>query len=208
MNQFKMEVTAKRLKNRRKELGLIQSEVAEKAGITPQALSTYENGSIPRMDILWPLADALECEPDYLLGKIQHPRRSTSDISDLIPLSRESIEALESMQFQLKEWSAFDSALLISIIDALIIHLEKTLHRHLLNENGYLNDSNDFLLNAVDILFAYEKLAGKHKVEEERSARLTISGASHWIASDLADVIRKAIKEVADPDNKVKSAEV
>ena len=56
-----------RLKERREQLGLTQSEVASLLGITPGAVGNYENGvSTPKADILFKVFDALKCDANYL----------------------------------------------------------------------------------------------------------------------------------------------
>ena len=56
-----------RLKERREQLGLTQSEVASLLGITPGAVGNYDNGvSTPKADILFKVFDALKCDANYL----------------------------------------------------------------------------------------------------------------------------------------------
>lgn len=56
-----------RLRERREQLGLTQSEVACILGITPGAVGNYENGvSTPKADILFKVFDALKCDANYL----------------------------------------------------------------------------------------------------------------------------------------------
>lgn len=63
-----------RLKARREELGMTQSEIACAVGITPQAVSAYENG-IKRAsgEVVAAIADVLHCSADYLLGRTENP---------------------------------------------------------------------------------------------------------------------------------------
>lgn len=72
----------KRIKARREELGMTQAELAKKIGTTYQAISKYENdiiGTIPTKK-LKQIADALDCNPVYLLG--MESQVSTSPASD------------------------------------------------------------------------------------------------------------------------------
>ena len=56
-----------RLRERREQLGLKQSDVALLLGITPGAIGNYENGiSTPKADILFKVFDALKCDANYL----------------------------------------------------------------------------------------------------------------------------------------------
>lgn len=56
-----------RLKERREQLKLKQSDVAQSLGITPSAIANYENGvSTPKADILFKIFDVLKCDANYL----------------------------------------------------------------------------------------------------------------------------------------------
>lgn len=57
----------KRLKVRREQLNLTQSQLADKLGITKGAVGNYENGvSSPKEEVLLKIFDVLEVEPNYL----------------------------------------------------------------------------------------------------------------------------------------------
>ncbi|HKT04942.1 MAG TPA: helix-turn-helix transcriptional regulator [Rugosimonospora sp.] len=70
---------SRRLRERRRELGLTQAEVIARMGgangLTNRSLSTMEHGR--RIDVGWlpELATALECTITYLLGLTDDPRR-------------------------------------------------------------------------------------------------------------------------------------
>jgi len=59
-----------RIKSRRKELNLSVDELAKRLGKARATVYRYENGDIENLplDILKPIADALEVEPAYLMG--------------------------------------------------------------------------------------------------------------------------------------------
>lgn len=57
-----------RVKKRREQLGLSQSEVARRTGIKPQAIQQLEAGDTKRPRNILELAAALEVSPDWLLG--------------------------------------------------------------------------------------------------------------------------------------------
>ena len=68
-----------RLKERREQLGLTQSEVATLLGITPGAVGNYENGvSTPKADVLFKVFDALKCDANYLFQD-EMSKRSQED---------------------------------------------------------------------------------------------------------------------------------
>ena len=76
----------KRIAKRRKELGLRQIQVCEKAGINDKYLSCIERAtSIPSLEVVIKLALALDTTPDeFLLGSIHHEEAEWRDIAGLL----------------------------------------------------------------------------------------------------------------------------
>lgn len=75
----------KRIKNRRLELNLTQSDIKQKTGISTGNLSDIERGrSAPSASALCELSDVLECSVDYILfGKSRNTDKSKlSDIRE------------------------------------------------------------------------------------------------------------------------------
>ena len=65
-----MEELSKRLQRLRKQAGLTQEEIADRFGISPQAISKWETGaSAPDISILVELAEMYRVSVDELLGK-------------------------------------------------------------------------------------------------------------------------------------------
>lgn len=61
---------AEKLKTSRISMGLKQSVVASKLGISPSIVSSYETGErTPSVKVLLQFADLYRCSVDYLLGK-------------------------------------------------------------------------------------------------------------------------------------------
>lgn len=55
------------ISNKRKELGMTQAEVAEKLNISFQAVSKWENGALPNVEVLVELAKVLNTTVDEIL---------------------------------------------------------------------------------------------------------------------------------------------
>lgn len=56
-----------RIRERREQLQLTRSELADKIGVTQSAISNYENAiSSPKVELLYKLFDALKCDANYL----------------------------------------------------------------------------------------------------------------------------------------------
>jgi transcriptional regulator with XRE-family HTH domain len=96
-------IFSQRLKELRKKKNYTQRDLAEKAAISFQAISTYEkegNSSLPSGDALAHLAQALETSADYLLGLTDaetndHDLRKTAEYLDM---DVKTVETL--LQFQ------------------------------------------------------------------------------------------------------------
>ena len=82
---------------RRKELGLKQGVVNEMAGLSDKYLSNIETArSIPSIDVLMRICDALNITPDYLLvGAIE-----VNEESDLGRLMMSKFQSLDRKQQQ------------------------------------------------------------------------------------------------------------
>ena len=64
----------------RKKRKLTQEELAVKINVTKAAVSNYENGhSTPSNETLVALADVLDVDTDYLLGRTDQPRSMAED---------------------------------------------------------------------------------------------------------------------------------
>lgn len=80
---------SQRLRELRKEHGLTQQELAEKAGLSRSSINTWESSrSLPLPDGLCALANALECSVDYLLGREQE--YSTDETRNLLVVQKDS----------------------------------------------------------------------------------------------------------------------
>ena len=76
----------RRIALRRKQLGLRQAEVCERAGINDKYLSCIERAtSIPSLEVLIKLALALDTTPDeFLIGVIRYESDEWRDIAELM----------------------------------------------------------------------------------------------------------------------------
>ena len=79
-------IIGKRIAKRRKELGLKQVEVCERAGINDKYLSCIERStSIPSLEVVMKLATALETTPDaFLIGSVKHMESEWRDVAELL----------------------------------------------------------------------------------------------------------------------------
>ena len=76
----------KRIARRRKELGLKQAEVCERAGINDKYLSCIERAtSIPSLEVVMRLVLALDTTPDtFLTGSIRFEDNQWRDVAEML----------------------------------------------------------------------------------------------------------------------------
>lgn len=76
----------KRIARRRKELGLKQTEVCERAGINDKYLSCIERAtSIPSLEVVMRLALALDTTPDeFLTGSIRYESDQWRNVAEML----------------------------------------------------------------------------------------------------------------------------
>ena len=76
----------KRIARRRKELGLKQTEVCERAGINDKYLSCIERAtSIPSLEDVMRLALALDTTPDeFLVGSVRYEGDQWRDVAEML----------------------------------------------------------------------------------------------------------------------------
>jgi transcriptional regulator with XRE-family HTH domain len=85
---------ADRIRELRTQKNLTQAQVAERLGITKNAVNSWEkSASSPTLKNVAELAGVLSVTTDYILGVNQ---RVTLDISDLDELQREAMQSLKS----------------------------------------------------------------------------------------------------------------
>ena len=93
-----------RIKYRRGELKLSRADLAERLGVSPSAVSNYENGvSFPKEDVMLRLFDSLETEPNVLFqdsyrggGQVMSgPEQALlRQYRGLSPMGRESVRSV------------------------------------------------------------------------------------------------------------------
>ena len=72
-----IEIIGKQIASMRKERGIKQEELANFVGVSTQAVSKWENGGVPDIELLPKIADFFSVSVDFLFG------RSITDYSGL-----------------------------------------------------------------------------------------------------------------------------
>ena len=95
----------KRIARRRKELGLKQSQLSEKVGISDPYMSNIECAtSIPSTEVIMRLAIALDTTPDEFLVGTSQRSEAWKDVASLLrPMSPRELEMARGLLTWLKE---------------------------------------------------------------------------------------------------------
>jgi transcriptional regulator with XRE-family HTH domain len=88
-----------RIKNRRKELRMSADKLGEALGKDRSTIYRYENGDIENLplDILEPIAAALNTTPQYLMGW-EEVRKKNDILSDIVLKLNEDMELLSMVE--------------------------------------------------------------------------------------------------------------
>lgn len=116
---FNMQEVGARIASLRREADLTQAELAEKLGISYQAVSSWERGaSMPDIGKLMDLARALNVTVDALLGgeKVPVPEEINEEVTQLDPDVAENAEwAMEHAEDEQPKKKKIDMQMLLSL---------------------------------------------------------------------------------------------
>ena len=83
---FDVKKAGEKIASLRKEKGMTQEELAEKLGVSPQAVSKWENGNaMPEVALLVDLSQILECSTDSILNPSDFKINKPNFIQMLLP---------------------------------------------------------------------------------------------------------------------------
>lgn len=161
-----------RFKTLRDSVGESQAKIADKLGMTPQALSYYANGREPNYRTLIAMAEYFKVSADYLLGISEHKTVENDAIAQAVPLSDEALDFVKSCPSVLRP----------------------TLDRFLSDPN-----TEDFLLELMTYVYSLSN-AGTSEAADLLSIRILESGSSKVtpeVARILAEKLTPAIQQTS-----------
>ncbi|MDZ5608450.1 helix-turn-helix transcriptional regulator [Bacillus pseudomycoides] len=103
-----MNILGERIFELRKKKKLTQEKLGENIGVGKQIISKYEKGTkTPSLETIEKLADFFEVPIDYLLGKSNNPKSTSTNIRELLDnqelhwdgrkLSSEELESMKAL---------------------------------------------------------------------------------------------------------------
>ena len=109
----------KRIAIRRRELGLKQSQVEERAEIGDKYLSNIERGiSVPSIEVIMKLSSVLETTPDYFL--VGANKNNENDIDEMVVI----LKRLDSKKYKQQRvfWIGFYKIIIVSAVADVFIN--------------------------------------------------------------------------------------
>lgn len=135
--------TGDRIKFYRKEKKLNQTELANKSGISRNALSNYElNKRKPTIEVLKKIAKALEINVIYLVEDKLKKESNSDSIISLLETKLKNLDNLDDIDKHAKQMA-------IKLYETLL-DMFKTHGESILNKNKVINESNYIKIN-VDV---------------------------------------------------------
>ncbi|MDQ1316657.1 MAG: hypothetical protein QG588_305 [Candidatus Poribacteria bacterium] len=111
INEREIMSVGERIKNRRIELGISQTQLAKKASLTSASISQFESGSRkPSFDVISKLALALEVNTDYLLGNNYEKEISVTiepEYAEMISIIKELSEENKKLLLDFLEFAKY-----------------------------------------------------------------------------------------------------
>ena len=185
-----------RIRERRKKLNMTGSALAEEIGISDKkTISTWENGKIPKLENIILLADALKCDPEYLLGCVDHPKVETAWISEKIPLSDKAIEYLmwiKGLEKKYPEQYQIESGMIDAVLCAL--------------EAGINDDVNSIRWNGEELYYLLAQANEEdemnpyinHSLFIRQAFCMAFGGVAFDYVSEMANKNMKRLRELLE----------
>lgn len=177
------------LKNRRKSKGLTQEQLANALRVNIKTYRSWEKGTLPNAIDLFNLANLLDCDVDYLLGRMSEDSHLNKYIHNYFSLSPEAFGKLFSLYLKKTDKRESERKKMANQISMILEYLINN------KEGGFMLDQirqyvfNEKVTPAEDHI--YHSLL--HGVE-----RHGVKADKNWLClQDIIDSVRK-MKEYMD----------
>lgn len=165
-----------RLKSLRKKKFKTQDKFADKMGVSVESVRNWEQGRVlPEQGTLFRIAELLDCDLDYLTGRIEEKSHDLQFISETTGLSPKAVKRLSEMPSDYQNIVSLlledlQSEYIISLIDKRVKNDPKTLrpdkkkirHSDLIKDDLYIDVDGQRILtkkyNLLDSLIQTEVL--------------------------------------------------
>ena len=184
-----------RIKKMRTDLGLTQAQLAEKTGLSMQAISSYENNKRnPKEEVWWKLSDFFGVPPSYLQG-IADDKNGWMDWEKATGYSKERLE--KEIKYLVDTGRVDENADLQTKIGRAVKSLDND---SMDSEQGVIKEINYKLLDLLDRVYDafYQKLPTKGiNIRNISSKRDLKSGMTEETLNKITDILNQARWDIA-----------
>lgn len=201
IRNLRKEAKVKNPKNPKKLKKMSLDNLGDIIGKDKHTISGWETGDkYPPLEMIVPLANALGCSPEHLLGIDEHKHRKTSEIAIDIPLSEVSIELLTDLKSECDKYGksdplTHDNHLTQLIVDLLTASLIET------GGSGINKTMLPLMREYIDVsimAYKYGGLLERDQSEEHANAKWKAEKIQEKIGEELAKIICDQLSLYAD----------
>lgn len=191
----KIKFPRNRIKRMRTDLGLTQTQLAEKTGLSMQAISSYENNKRnPKEEVWWKLSDFFNVPPSYLQG-LSNDKNGWIDWEKATGYSKERLE--KEIKYLVDTGRVDENADLQTKIGRAVKSLDND---SMDSEQGVINEINYKLLDLLDRVYDafYQKLPTKGtNIRNISSKRDLKSGMTEETLNKIVNILNQARWDIA-----------
>lgn len=178
------------LKKARKKMRFTQNDLAERMNVTLKTVMNWEQGiSTPDLKTMFELAEVLDCDLDYLTGRLQESTHDIHFVHEFTGLSEEAIKRIRNPELdhpyaktlsRMIETDRFDN--LITTYKIFLNFLEKI-------ETEDLERVNDYQIGNDQVILGRNE-AANHFKQEVSLAMI------HLCEDNYSDRVQKIIQDI------------
>lgn len=191
----KIKFPRNRIKRMRTDLGLTQTQLAEKTGLSMQAISSYENNKRnPKEEVWWKLSDFFNVPPSYLQG-LSNDKNGWIDWEKATGYSKERLE--KEIEYLVDTGRVDENTDLQTKIGRAVKSLD---NNSMDSEQGVINEINYKLLDLLDRVYDafYQKSPKKGiDIRNISSKRDLKSGMTEETLNKIVDILNQARWDIA-----------
>lgn len=191
----KIKFPRNRIKRMRTDLGLTQTQLAEKTGLSMQAISSYENNKRnPKEEVWWKLSDFFNVPPSYLQG-LSNDKNGWIDWKKATGYSKERLE--KEIEYLVDTGRIDENTDLQTKIGRAVKSLD---NNSMDSEQGVINEINYKLLDLLDRVYDafYQKSPKKGiDIRNISSKRDLKSGMTEETLNKIVDILNQARWDIA-----------
>lgn len=174
------------LRERRKEKNFTQEKLADILGVTIKTYRSWEKGAMPKTTELYNLANVLQCDTDYLLGRMTNETHIEKYIENNFSLSKQAFKKLSLLDFYCKNSKDDEKKKMSKDISHILEFLISTEEGNFLLDliRNYVFSDNCYKHSQIALLFGKERhtVLNSEKLAILKSIEESLETMKNWLA--------------------------